>query len=161
MMAPWADVLYACDRKWWLQHFDKAHQRCGGEFWTTSDAAASIFNINYVESEPGGGMSPREGFIRQGGNSGFQAVGLALLFGAARIVLLGYDMQFSQKKSHWHGDHQGDLNNPQPSIFPAWVEHFAKLKADTSAEIINCSRESALDCFEREPLETCLARVTR
>lgn len=150
-------MLYACDRQWWLQYHDHAHARCSGEFWTTNESAASVFNLNFIESEPGGGLSSRDGYIRQGGNSGFQAVGLALLFGARRIILLGFDMQYSQRRSHWHGDHHGDLHNPEPARFDAWMDHFAALGAQSGAQIINCTRDSALTCFPKADLIESLA----
>ncbi|HCZ48509.1 MAG TPA: hypothetical protein DCZ11_05850, partial [Gammaproteobacteria bacterium] len=58
--------------------------------------------------EPGLSASPLR--IHQGGNSGYQALNLAVLLGAERVILLGYDMH----GGHWHGRHGGRLNNPEP-----------------------------------------------
>lgn len=150
-------MLYACDRRWWLEHHDAAHARCGAEFWTANHGASKVFNINFVRAEPGGGLASRRGWIRQGGNSGFQAVGLALLFGASRIILVGYDMQFSGGRKHWHGDHPEAMGNPLPKKFADWRQRFAELAHATKVPIVNASRETALNCFPRMDLDACLA----
>lgn len=121
--------------------------------------------LNYVPTEPGEGLAKRAGHIRQGRNSGYQALSLALLFGASRVVLLGYDMSMTGKRSHWHGDHKG-LNNPRAPQLQSWCAIFATLAdamkaAKHPAHVVNCSRHTAITCFPREALETALVRVAR
>lgn len=90
--------------------------------------------------------------IRTGGNSGYQALNLAVLLGASRIILLGYDM----RGSHWHGDHPKRLANPKESDFAAWRARFATTLPDLAragVEVLNCSRDTALECFARARLE--------
>lgn len=143
------------DRKWWLE--------CGcnvaGDFelWTSSRAAATTWKLNLVNSQPGGGVSKRKGWIMQGGNSGFQAVGLAMLFGAARVILLGYDMGSNGERKHWHPDHPADLGNPLDRNFAVWRKNFDEMAHQAPVPIINASRETALKCFPRMQLEACLA----
>ena len=85
-------------------------------------------------------------------NSGAGAISAAIHAGAQKIILLGYDCQHSGGKSHWHGDHPINLGNAQRC--EAWVEEFAKMKAENSGvQILNASRETALECFERVSLE--------
>lgn len=93
--------------------------------------------------------------IHEGGNSGYQAINLAFHAGVRRIVLLGYDMQRTGGRSHWFGDHPGRLNVASP--YERWVRDFASIAADLEAEgveVINASRETALECFRRAPIET-------
>lgn len=72
--------------------------------------------------------------------------------------MLGYDCQRTGGKVHWHGDHPKGLGNA--GSMPKWPQQFAKLKAAMAGvEIINCSRETALTCFTRGDLETCLAEA--
>lgn len=118
---------------------------------------AKLYRLNRVESERGGGISKMPNTIMQGGNSGFQAVGLALLFGAARITLLGFDMQFAPDgKKHWHGDHAGKLHNPKRNNFQFWLQHFNLLAAQSPIPIINATRTTALTCFPRVDLDEAL-----
>ncbi|UHQ21896.1 hypothetical protein LVB77_14600 [Lysobacter sp. 5GHs7-4] len=102
-------------------------------------------------------MGRRPDRIRQGGNSGFQAVSLALHFGASRVVLLGYDMQFTGGRKHWHGDHPDKMGNPLPKRFLDWRQRFAELAQQSTVPIINASRETGLSCFPRMDLDACLA----
>lgn len=63
---------------------------------------------------------------------------------------MGYDMQHTGGKAHWHGDHPKGLGNAQR--MNRYVMHFPYIAKDLEAEgveVINCSRETALDCFKR------------
>lgn len=105
-----------------------------------------------------GGLADIQGYKEVGGNSGAQAVGLALLFGAARVLLLGFDMKHNGDKIHWHGSHGKGLNNPRARSLMAWVIGFDILAREVrGAEIINCSRETAITAFPRAPLQECLS----
>lgn len=84
--------------------------------------------------------------IGAGGNSGFQAINLAVKFGARGIVLVGFDMRVD-RGTHWHGDHQGGLGNPDAGKVDRWRGHLdnaAQALADAGVTIINASMVSAL-----------------
>ena len=85
-------------------------------------------------------------------------VNLAYLFGAKKIILLGFDMKRDKdKKSHWHGDHPGFLNKSLP--VEKWIKNFKQLALDLKSEgvhVINATRDSDLECFEKQKLEVAL-----
>lgn len=88
-------------------------------------------------------------------NSGAGAVELAIQLGAQNIILLGYDMQHTGGKKHWHGDHPKPLYNA--GKVANWPAEFEKIKkANPGINIINCSRQSALSIFPRMSLEEAL-----
>lgn len=154
-LAPWADVLYACDFRWWDRWHREARKVASGEFWTIDKRAAEQYGLRRVESVPGGGWVD-SGAIKQGENSGFQAVGLAIAFGAARVVLLGYDMKpAANGRMHWHADHP--RVNPVARKFPTWCAHFAQLAKESPVPIVNATRDTALTCFPRVTLAEALA----
>jgi acetyl-CoA acetyltransferase len=100
------------------------------------------------------GLSVGYGTINHGGNSGYQAINLAYMLGAARIVLLGFDMQATGGKTHWHGDHPAGLGNP--SDFSGMIKAFDALAEDLKmmgVKVINSTTTTALRCFERMPLD--------
>lgn len=102
-------------------------------------------------------MCESPGRIHTGQNSGFQAIGLAYQFGVSRMILMGYDMQFTGGKAHWHADHPGGLANAQG--VDRWPRHFPALAADLErigVEVINCTRETLLTCFRRAKIEDVL-----
>lgn len=154
-LAPWADVLYACDAEWWDHH--KGVRSFAGERWTQSRRAAQQYGLHWVESKAARGLSRYGPEIHQGGNSGYQALNLAAQWGADPIVLLGYDMQTQGDKRHWFGDHPGALN--KSSGYPVWVRAYNDAAADLSAwgvRAYNCTRETALTCFPRKSLSEVL-----
>lgn len=113
---------------------------------------------NLSQHGPSGlALSRQANGIVTGQNSGYQAIGLAVLAGCTRIVLLGYDMKANGAKTHWHGGHPV----PTPhAIFSAMLQEFRKLAPVARAagiEIVNASPDSALDCFRKVTLESVLA----
>lgn len=106
------------------------------------------------------GIEDDPAYLATGRNGGYQAIGLARHLGAARIVLLGYDMGAGPAgEIHWHGPHPRGMNNPGEMQFRRWRASFAALApllADRGIETINCSRRTALDCLPRARIEDVL-----
>ena len=148
-MALWSDVLYACDGEWWDKYIQDVLLRFKGESWTQDIPVASKYGLNRIEGERSEGLGKDK--IHYGANSGYQAINLAYLFGAKKIILLGFDMKRgNDNKSHWHGEHPGPLNNSMP--IKTWVKNFWKLAEDLrneKVEVINATRDTALECFNK------------
>ena len=138
-MSRLSDVVYAGDRVWWEQYGHEID--IPAERWTHNPNAAQALGI----LANGKGQSVL--------NSGYRAIELAITFGAARVLLLGYDCSV-RHGTHWHGDHQ-KTKNPDHRRCAEWLNHFGRL-ARNGAEVINCSRETALTCFPRMSLEEAL-----
>lgn len=141
------------DRHWWHEYAEEL-ETFAGECWTTNTEAARVYGLNFIRGEVGNGLPKhRHDCIRLGGNSGYQAVGLAVHFGAARVVLLGYDMRNDGAQTHWHGNHKA-LGNPIPQKFRDWCAAFSELQRDIGdrCEIVNASRVTALQVFPRTTL---------
>ena len=114
------------------------------------------WGITMLQSIEEAGLSRKQGVIHRGDNSGYQAVNLAYLLGAERIILLGFDMMMTGKQRHWFGDHPENMN--VESNYPACVRHFQTIKpCDYGLEILNCSRRTALNCFPCHDLDEALA----
>jgi hypothetical protein len=150
-MVPFADVVFGMDTNFWKEYGERAH----GDFelWTSSTEASRIFNLYHIRAEPGGGVSGNPGAIRHGGNSGFMSIGLAIHFGAAWIGLLGFDLQDTNGRLHFHRDHPEHIGNPRRDRFKAWRKHFAELASQAPVPIVNLSRQTALLCFPRATIQ--------
>lgn len=143
-MCPWADALFGFDSKWWkLYHEEVATFR--GEKLSASQLAtkygARVTVLGYR-------------------NSGVCAAALAMTRGAARIVLLAYDLMFWDGRRHWHGDHPAPLENA--GTIADWTRQFealAKAARRRGVEILNASRRTRLTCFPIVRLEEALAEV--
>lgn len=157
---PGADVLYACDYKWWAVHAVETSSLKSRRI-TRDTKAAAEFGIEYIPSDNSPGLSKKPGVINEGGNSGYQAIGLAHHLGASRIILLGFDMgRASDGKTHWFGSHPGRLEVASP--YDLWIRKFADLAKDLEAagvQVINASRDTRLEAFPRATLDEILSNA--
>ncbi len=160
-LAPWASMLYACDAKWWRWH-SEALYFAGARITQvkraadTTAASAAERKKDVSELPPGvlwmdsvakDGLSHDPRTIHQGRNSGYQAINLAVLLGARRILLLGYDMKRGPKgEHHWHGQHPDNSPPPVNSFLPCY-ETLPEPLAALRVEVINCTPGSALTMF--------------
>lgn len=120
---------------------------------TQHQGMAFRFGLNWVEAKGGPGISLQPGLIHTGGNSGFQALNLAVLLGAKTLILLGYDMQLQSGKRHFFGNHPGKMN--KNSNYQAFMNHFCEAAPQLKrlgVQVINCTPGSALECFEKRSL---------
>jgi hypothetical protein len=93
-------------------------------------------------------------------NSGHQAIEVAVLLGAKRIILLGYDLQrLANGRAHWFGSHPSPLANTSPNTYAAFRKQFESLVEPARArgiQILNASTHSALNCFPKVSLAEAL-----
>lgn len=126
-----------------------------------SEASRDKYGLYWMRYGRAAGFATDPDTINGGGNSGYQAIHLAATFGAKRIVLIGYDMQRTDGKLHWHGKHWGRL--PNGNGFPSWIKQMTPLAKDLrrmGVEVINSTKVTALRCFPRLPLEGALCART-
>jgi hypothetical protein len=152
-MVPDADYLYACDPQWWKVHIDDIKHTFKGKLYTQwhngdqkDKAWAESQGITAIQGAHVKGLG--RDIIHFNGNSGAQAINLAYLLGATRIILLGYDMG-ATGNSHWFGSHPKELRN---GSYSQYVANFTRLAADLEregVEVINCTRQTALTQFKR------------
>lgn len=157
-LAPWADVLYACDQKWWTWH-QGVPSFTGPKFSIAASDPVTWPDVQVLQNTGVLGLERQPTGLRTGYHSGYQAMNLAVHLGAARILLLGYDLKVGGAgRTHWHGDHP----DRQPSPYAAMLEAFPSIVAplqDVGVEVINCSPGSALRCFPCQPLAEALPRA--
>jgi hypothetical protein len=160
---PWADVLYACDRAWWQHHQGAAGFK--GEKWSTHDDAnngkievAEAYGVRLVAGAAREGFSTDPTVIHYGSNGGFQAVNLGILMGAARVVLVGFDMRVVDGMSHFFGDHPAPLRTR--TGFSGFIPPFerAAKSLPPGVEIVNATPGSALTCFPMMGLDDALSQ---
>lgn len=154
-LIPWADVLYACDAHWWDHHGVPLFPN---QLWSSHDdklnpklKCAKQYGLHLVAGRYGQGFSYDPSFIHYGSNSGFQAINLAILFGANRIVLVGFDMRGTE---HFFGKHPPELRSNLNNLdFQRFIPEMRVAARGLPEHIkIVCATPSALDCFEYVPL---------
>ena len=152
-LAPDAAMLYAADGAWWTHHAQDALKFPGLK--VTAQDSCVFRQVLLLKPTGTEGFDPDPACLRTGGNSGYQAIHIAIHAGASRILLLGFDMS-AAKGAHWFGKHPAPLRNTVPSSYEAWKGRFPAL-AGRGAEIINCTPGSALTCYPAQALEDALA----
>jgi hypothetical protein len=153
-LAKWADVLYACDGRWWRWNKGAKDFNPNGLKFALERRAGQMYpEVKVLRTGKPTGLSLDPMYLNTGKNSGYQAINLAVLMGASKIVLLGYDMQRgSNGDMHWHNEHPIRT----PHLYREFRERYQTLVEPLKAagvEIVNCSRQTALECFPRMPLE--------
>ena len=175
LRCPWADLLYFCDHKWWVWHTTKPEFR--GQFAAfrgfkvTMDRRVHEADRTIKWVENGGwnenlavvGLDDRPTHLRNGRNSGYQALHLAVHLGAKRIVLLGYDMRKGPKgEGHWFGEHVDETGRERkeaPITVERWAKSFDTLVeplAERGIKVLNATAGSAITCFPKISLEAVL-----
>jgi len=149
-LCDWADGLFAFDLRWWMKYKDEVKEsKFSGMKLTYSYNARALDLISLDGSE----------WFEHFGNSGSSIISLAINAGAKRVVLLGYDCMKEDGKSHWHGEHpEGFGNCKSIGIWPKQFEMVKSFAKNRDVEIINCSRKTALGCFQRMELEDALQK---
>jgi hypothetical protein len=134
-LAPWADMLYAADPEWW----GHASNRDALAFPGLRVSCSAVRGVHQLR------------------NSGYQGLHIAIHGGAARVLLLGFDMS----GCHWHGPHPAGFKVTSSETYARWVTRFpalGKVARARGIEIVNCTPGSALQCFPMadlaEQLET-------
>jgi hypothetical protein len=155
-LAPWADVLYACDARWWSEHHETT-ALTGRKYGLRFVSGREDVTVLSQGSDDGLSLDPTT--LNTGKNSGYQAINLAVHLGATRVLLLGYDMQPGPAgRMHFFGDHPWARGQVPP--FPLFLRLFDTLVAPLRAagvEVLNCSQQTALRAFPRVSLEAALA----
>ena len=160
-LLPYADALYACDEKWWRLHIGAVRKSFHGALWTSHGAERDDSNnksemdwpdMNFVAGRHGDMFSTDPRRIVYGSNSGFQAINLAILKGATKVVLVGFDMG---GRGHFFGDHPEGLHNR--TNYYAFLPEFRNAARSCPVPVINATPGSVLDCFPKMALEDALA----
>jgi hypothetical protein len=157
---PWADALYGIDMGWWIAN--RGAVDFAGLKFSPSPKACKLFNLSQVKLKPRAEVLTKEkgvigaGLRTGGGHSGFQAINLAVQFGAKRILLLGFDMVGGRRLAHEQGvakqmsSRVNEWRKAMDGIAPQFVQ--------LGVEVVNCTRGSALKAYPTASLEDALCR---
>lgn len=176
LVAPFADICYFADARWWKWHSDgiakkwpwasftadevrKAFAEFKGQKVTientgmmVADPAVFILHNDNDHRGSSGGLSERPNGIRTGSNGGYQAMNIATLAGAKRILLLAYDMHYPKGRSHSHNGHPIRMNE---DAYRRYAHNFKSMLPQLQrmgVEVVNCTPGSALSAFPIRPL---------
>jgi hypothetical protein len=159
-------VVYGCDKAWWEYRRGLPEFRGLKICWAGNGLLGhpdikrvEIARINAPGKKYSDAIVTETGTVGAGGNSGFQALNLAVQFGARRIILIGFDMT-DASGVHWYGRNSWvGANNPDQGNFRRWIAAFegaARQLERMGIAVVNASANSALTCFPKARLENVL-----
>ena len=143
------DVWIACDRQW---HYE--YSPVCGDFdkWHWDKDICEKYSYKHIEGSWGDGLSTDKRYIHYGHSSGYQALNLALHYGATEIFLCGYDMRYKGSRHYFDGLSEQDGEYPEHlrkySSFDGLIKQYETIpKVNPGLKIFNCTKDSALTCF--------------
>lgn len=160
--APWADALYGIDKGWWIANLGCPQFK--GLKFSPSPSAARAFGLRQIKLKARAEILLREigvigcGLKTGGGHSGFQAINLAVQFGAKRILMVGFDMTLANG-AHWNDDYNG-VARPDAGRVTAWreaMDECAEQFRELGIDVVNCTMGSVLKAYPKMPLSEALA----
>ncbi len=146
-LAPWAEILYFCDRKWYERKREDIRRLWTGRWMATLEN--QIDGVKAMKNTGEDGFDEQCWCLRHGHNSGYQAIHLAAHLGASPVYLLGYDMRVPGNRTHWHGGH-GASPDQYGRNLSDMLPHFAGLAVELEKrgiQVVNLTPGSALECF--------------
>jgi hypothetical protein len=161
---PAPEVVYGCDRAWWanargLPKFKGLKVTASGAVTTEYPDVRLVKVTPFKEDDRIFITEP--GVLGSGGNSGFQALNLAVQFGATRILLVGFDMN-SNHDLHWFGPAKGfGRSNPTEFNFVRWRRAYdvaAVTLRQLGVEVVNASPLTSLKSFPVLTIENTLKK---
>lgn len=158
---PNATALYWCDESWVSKHYDEvlAHP-CKLRF-TARHSADGYLQKNILASGNATVLKRTGDFGLdmdinnvKGNNSGAHVINFMANLRVKRIILLGYDMTITKGQSHWHGGHGLPMSNHvYDDLFIPSINSMAPALKNLKIDVVNCSENSALNCFRKDKLE--------
>jgi hypothetical protein len=149
------DLLFWGDFDWYFGTEKHQGHREGVLKWpgirvTTAHQCAEEPAVHYLIANHSPGLHPPP-YLKWYRNSGFSAVALAVLLGAKRIVLLGFDGKRVHGAHNWHVDNVRDVS---VDVYQAHQQVAHQLVADVKAwpgagdvQIWNATPNSAYTAF--------------
>lgn len=155
-ICPWAEMIYGCDWAFWRNNLGLPKIKALKVAYKSQCDLVRTVRIDATKDRL---LTDEPGLIGSGGNSGFQALNLAIQFGATRILLLGFDIS-DEFGVHWFGRSQGN-GRAQPASwnFKRWRVAFdtaAQQLRTLGVQVLNASPLTSLTCFPKVTVEDAL-----
>ena len=157
---PDAMVLHFADKAWYEWHTKPKHDflnKFSGTITTCALAQKGFWDKSrifcFFKGDTKGGISKDTDKLN-GNNAGHQAINIAVHLGYKKIVLIGFDLDASNRKTHWHNEHERPTNvgNYEFSMIPGF-EKIVPYQKELDFKIYNINKESKLKCFEFADLQ--------
>ena len=144
------NICYFADKKWWDAFHEELAEYTGLVVTDQPQLKGIAPEWVHVMRRQSEGLGTNA--IGFNSNSGCAATNLALILGAKRVLLLGFDMRLSaEHKPNWHDK---VIDRANPDLYVRFRRGFDRVKTCLpqvfpGCEIINVTDGSNLDCFPK------------
>ena len=146
LFVPFANILYFSDYRFYTWYKNDI-ANFNGDVYSISNKVKDP-KVKILKNTGKLGLDTTDGCIRSGGNSGYAAINLAYHLGANEIILMGYDMQSVDNKTHFHG---GYSVKQSEAVYKNFLESFDSIRTQIpNVKIYNTSLDSKLTVFEKK-----------
>lgn len=157
--APWADMLYSGEYKFWK--FEKGAPGFKGLKYTIEQSQGDPQwqwpDVQILRNTGAEGLETDPSGLKTGYSSGAQGINLAAHLGVVKVVLIGFDCWSGPSSSNWFGHHPNHTDNT--TRYPLFLQGFASMAEPLKAAgiaVLNASRFTVLNAFPRVALEDVL-----
>ena len=158
LLNPFADLLYHCDARWW-NYYKGVDEFYGCQRVSLEETPDYPLIKQLVQSRSKVGLDLEKPKIVTGGNSGYQAINLAIHYKPKKLLLLGYDLKHSATGQYnVRGDHPPEIKG-KAKTFKSFIRRISTLKEPLDSlgvMVYNCSIDTDLECFHREDIRNVL-----
>jgi hypothetical protein len=163
-LGDWVDWVVFADHRWWVWNWEELakwgnRERAIALVPQLLDGRAEKYPWLKIlrRDEARFGLSVEQDTCCWNRGCGGAAINIAYLLGAARIVLVGFDMRVVKGEHNWHDHHK---NTERDKIYQNSMMPFLKPMSDamkvTGLQIVNATPGSAMDIFTVMSLEEVL-----
>jgi hypothetical protein len=157
VLDPYADCLIAGDQRWWSWRHQEVAAQFKGKYIFAWKPVPATPGLNVIQLQHKTGIVSHDPRSVSACNTGQGAINIAYLFGASRILLLGYDMRVINGQHNWHKRHLKPTGEKRyKDVFSPAIEKAGKEIEKKGVTIINCTVNSALTCFPYQDIRTIL-----
>lgn len=154
---PTAQIIYWTDARfyrWYKKDIDESK----AVKYTINPGAPYNADVRLLKKGVRHGLETDNRLLAHGDNSGYAAINLAYHLGAAKIVLLGFDMGSNGSKTHFHDGYpvKPTSKNIYEKRFVVSFPHIAKELKNKGIKVYNASDRSTLTCFPKITIEKSL-----
>lgn len=151
------DVCWFGDAPWFESRLEKLLE-FKGEVWTCHSSFHDHPTVKYVPKGKAMGIDLNR--ISWNRNSGASAINLAVLMGAKKILLAGFDLKLGKEgQANWHNNYNRSPFENMEEQYKRWDMAFKVVSVDAQKygiEIINLNQDSALEYFPKADWKTYL-----
>lgn len=149
---PDAEVVFFMDTRFWKWFKEDLRLHKARYKVTVCQDCIPEDGILYLQASGCDGLDLRGNYLKEGKNSGYAAINLAVLLGVRKITLLGYDMKEDKARTHWHDGYVTGHKARKLPHYRKMIDTLAEPLDELGIDVVNAGLNSDLESFMKVDL---------